>query len=249
MNAFVLILLPLIAHLAILYFLSRVINRIAYATLGRGWYLITQWPGVIVHELSHAVACLLTFTRVYEVKLFAPSDETLGYVTHADTKNPFKRIIISTAPLFGSTIVIWLIVKYLMPDLYIDMQSTISTHTAANIRAYAQYFISLFTNIDFTDWRTYVFLYAMIAIASHAAPSKPDMKHALWGIIGVLLLIGLLFGISNATDVDVLKNVGTWIQGPAQFMTAFLAYSIIFSLLALVALFPFVLLKRALHRT
>jgi hypothetical protein len=79
------------------YFLSF---RIMHA-LGRvsGKYLILRlilFPGVIVHELSHAVACLLTGTPIESMSFWT---ETGGNVVHHKPKLAvFTQPIISFAP-------------------------------------------------------------------------------------------------------------------------------------------------------
>ena len=51
--------------------------------------------GVIVHEMSHYIACKLTLTRVEEVVFF---EESGGHVTH-EKRNFLVTVFISMAPL------------------------------------------------------------------------------------------------------------------------------------------------------
>lgn len=249
MQALLFLFLPLVIQLGLLYLLSQATDHLVMRWLGRGWYLATQWPGVIVHELSHLVGCLITFTRVHEVKLFAPSNETLGYVSHAETHNPIKKVIISIAPLFGVTLVMWLLVKFFMPGLYMDILNPLKEaltdygsfqHVLGNLgeagKIYVHYFVTLWHNIDLGDWKTYVFLYFMITLASHAAPSSVDMKHALGGVIGLIVLFGILFFFGQLAHVDALQKVGILISFPILFLSALLGYSVIFSAVGLLAL-------------
>ncbi|HCJ52788.1 MAG: hypothetical protein A2898_04910 [Candidatus Kerfeldbacteria bacterium RIFCSPLOWO2_01_FULL_48_11] len=249
MQALLFLFLPLIVQLAILYFLSQATERMVMRWLGRGWYLATQWPGVIVHELSHLVGCLVTFTRVHEVKLFAPSNETLGYVSHSETHNPIKNVVISIAPLFGVTFIMWLLVKFFMPALYVDIidpmkaaltnidsfQHAFST-LGETTKIYLQYFDTLLENIDFGDWKTYIFLYFMVTLACHAAPSSVDMKHALGGIIGLMVLFGIIFFIGNLAGVDILRQISVWASYPILFLSALLSYGVLFSSVGLIVL-------------
>ncbi|MFC1687513.1 hypothetical protein ACFL0L_02950 [Patescibacteria group bacterium] len=249
MQAFLFLFIPLIIQLGVLYFLSQATDRLVMRWLGRGWYLATQWPGVIVHELSHLTGCLITFTRVHEVKLFAPSNETLGYVSHSQTRNPIKNVIISIAPLFGVTFVMWLLVKFFMPGLYVDiinpmkdalanfdsMQQALGSFAEAG-KVYAGYFETLWQNIDLGDWKTYVFLYFMITLASHAAPSSVDLKHTFGGVIGLVVLFGIIFFTGNLVEVDIIQQITVWISYPILFITAFLGYSVIFAAIAFIFL-------------
>lgn len=257
MQAFLFLFIPLVIQLSILYFLSQATDRLVMRWLGRGWYLATQWPGVIVHELSHLTGCLITLTRVHEVKLFAPSNETLGYVSHSQTRNPIKNVTISIAPLFGVTFVMWLLVKFFMPGLYVDiinpmkdaladfdsMQQALGSFAEAG-KIYTGYFETLWQNIDFGDWKTYVFLYFMITLASHAAPSKVDLKHTFSGIIGLIVLFGILFFVGNWIEVDIIRQLTVWVSYPILFITALLGYGVIFSAVGLtLLLIPAIILR------
>ena len=58
-----------------------------------------QWshiffPGLVFHELSHYIACLLFGVKVNEVKLFSTTE---AYVSH-DVPNAWQGILISVAP-------------------------------------------------------------------------------------------------------------------------------------------------------
>lgn len=65
------------------------------------------FPGVVLHELSHYVACILTGVKVFRVKFFSLRGP--AYVVHA-RPNVWQGIIISTAPFFiGAAFGIWLL--------------------------------------------------------------------------------------------------------------------------------------------
>ncbi len=62
---------------------------------GISWWF--GFPGVVVHELAHYIACVLTGVRVFKVKFFSLSGP--AYVVHARPKL-WQSIIVSTAPFF-----------------------------------------------------------------------------------------------------------------------------------------------------
>lgn len=242
--------LPLIIQILILYFLSKLLNRLVLQRLGRTWYLITQWPGVMVHELSHLVGCLITFTKVFQVKLFAPSGDTLGFVSHAQSRNPIKNIIISIAPLFGVTAVIWLLIRFLLPELYfavlnptkaglVDMTSFnhFFNFTKDYFSQFGHYFTSLWQNIDLGKWQTYIFIYFMLSLGSHAAPSKEDLKHTFWGIGGLAIIFFILYYLGIWLKVDILWSVTKWLVYPVSLAAGFLTYGIVFTVLAVIIMF------------
>lgn len=61
-------------------------------------------PGVVVHEVSHLLACLVLGVRVQEFVPFRFGNPA-GYVTHAVPRSYTKRIFISVAPLLVNTLV------------------------------------------------------------------------------------------------------------------------------------------------
>jgi len=191
--------IPLLLQILILYFLSQAVDKLVLRRLGRGWYLAAMWPGVMVHELSHFVGCVITFTRVHRVRLLQPSGDTLGFVEHERTRNPVKMIVISIAPLFGVTAVIWLLTKFLFPELYASnlsgIQAAVSdftnfknffAFTVDYLAQYWNYIKDLFVHFDLSSWQAYVFIYLMLSLSSHAAPSKVDLKHTSWNIVQLL---------------------------------------------------------------
>ena len=66
-------------------YVSTLLQRRALLTIGRGWYLgLFGWLGTIIHELGHALFCIIFRHKITEMKLFDPDPETgtLGYVQH-----------------------------------------------------------------------------------------------------------------------------------------------------------------------
>ena len=64
----------------------------------RSFYYGIRAPGVIVHECSHILGCLITGATIKKVVFFS---EKGGSVTHTSSKIPYLGdVVISTAPLF-----------------------------------------------------------------------------------------------------------------------------------------------------
>ncbi len=253
--------LPLVILVLILYALSRTVDGLVLRRLGRGWYLVTMWPGVVVHELSHFVGCLITFTKVYKVRLFYPSGSSLGFVQHERVHNPITKIVISIAPLFGGTAVIWLLTKWLWPDLY-AMQLTSLHQAVSDVTSWDTFFsiTSYYANqfwmyikdlvlqFDFTRWQTYVFIYAMLSLSSHAAPSKEDLKHTYWGIGGLAVIFTFLYILDQWLQASITWTIIQWLTKPISLAAAFLAYGVIFAALSVVLLFIMSLVIRLFKR-
>jgi hypothetical protein len=65
------------------------------------------FPGVIVHELAHALFCRLFGVAIYEVKYFNFSTDfgqPAGYVIHAPPEKNWQNVLIGVGPFFINTI-------------------------------------------------------------------------------------------------------------------------------------------------
>jgi hypothetical protein len=151
-------------------------------------------PGIIVHEYSHALACVLTRTKIHEIKLFEKSG---GHVTHAK-RNPFIMAIIAMAPLFGGILAIILLAALFgsigvrFHGGFIDLQPTgfpeafIALIVAAGKTFYDNIVLLSGVTIFF-----FIFLYFVGSIAAVFAPSTADLRNGAIGIV-LLFVIGVL---------------------------------------------------------
>jgi hypothetical protein len=66
--------------------------------LGRSAFYLLVFPGVVLHESAHFLACLITGTKVVRFRPFSPQRATygrlvLGYVRHERRAFPIRAII------------------------------------------------------------------------------------------------------------------------------------------------------------
>jgi len=85
------------------------------------WFIDPWWvnviinyflfPGVMIHELSHATLALITGAKVTEMKLFKKQGDSLGHVNIKHRGSPLLRaiqcIFIAAAPMFIGVIVVY----------------------------------------------------------------------------------------------------------------------------------------------
>ena len=190
--------LPWIAVAFIMQLLSNSIRNSLAKILGIQGYIYLTCPGVMVHEIGHALFCVIFRHKIVEMKLFSPEEDgTLGYVNHSYNPNSFYQRIgnffIGTGPIWFGIVVLCFVSWMLLPN---EMN------------------IGNFFSADFWGrWQSYIWLYLALTIASHIALSPPDLKGAADGGITILTtsaLAFLLFGWCGEWEeqiIDFFKNL------------------------------------------
>jgi hypothetical protein len=102
----------------------------------RTFYYLVRAPGVIVHECSHILGCILTGARITDVVFFSQEG---GSVTYTRPKIPvLGDVIISSAPLFCIPLLLtgltWCFATFLgctFPDFPVSISSADTLHDLA----------------------------------------------------------------------------------------------------------------------
>jgi len=237
-----LIFIPLLLQLVLLHLLAKFLDRLIYRRFGRTFYLLFMWPGVVIHELSHLTACLATFTRVREVRLFAPRDErsgtlTLGWVAHDRPRNPVISTLIGSAPFFGGAAALWLLLHWLYPAVLreADLRPLVWSGGWAgafdlftgSIAAYAGLAAAVFAHLAAGGWRTAVFLVAATSLAAHAAPSKTDLRHTIMGLAAAVVILLLLVLVGGRLDPAWPQRLAASVSRPIGAVSVLLGYGLV----------------------
>lgn len=179
--------------------ITRIMNRIAFERFGKRLYLLLMWPGVCVHELSHAAACLLTRTRITEVHLFAPQagergELVLGYVAYETPRSRLARAFIGSAPFFGGTAVLLLLAWWAVPHSFALAQAVIGN---ADPGLLFQRLVGFAAAAGSEAWQrahggsgwTWLAVYLFLSVSAHVAPSRPDLKATVIALAAVILAV------------------------------------------------------------
>ena len=197
----------------ILYVLSSITRRIFAKTLGsKTEVYITGWIGTPIHELSHALFCIIFRHKINDIKLFNSKSETIGYVLHSyDSRSWYQQMgnfFIGVAPIIMGTLIVYLLFMLLAPELknnifempnlkYKQMFNSeilsIIYYSISNIFIYTyNIFMNIIKNFTlyapFKSITFWIFLYLSISIASHMELSPADISHAWKGIIVIFAL-------------------------------------------------------------
>ena len=216
----------------VLYLLARFTRTLYVKTIGQKFDIIfTGWIGVPVHEIGHAIFCLLFRHKIVELKLYAPNstDGTLGYVNHSyNSKSTYQKIgnfFIGVGPIIFGAVVLYALLYFLVPNTS-DVFSHIESQSESLIKGVRGEFGGLFSSLmdstvgtlkslfrasNFSDWRFWIFLYVSLCVASHMELSPPDIKGAWRGLL-TLVLFFLVFNIIVLAfeETGVSKHFGSW---------------------------------------
>ncbi|MDD1695399.1 MAG: metalloprotease family protein [Methanoregula sp.] len=202
----------------------------------RSFYYVIRAPGVIVHECSHILGCIITGAKIKNVVFFS---EKGGSVTYTSSKIPYVGdVVISTAPLVCIPLVLagctWVFSQYLgcvfpiMP-VAVDSADTLWGLITAVTTLYIQNLI-----IRFNPWFL-VYLYLTVTLVLSLAPSKQDMINAAVGI-SIIIIAGILILVSSIPSLVALLESITRLVGIG------FTLGLMFEIIALVISSPLVLL-------
>ncbi len=222
---------------------------------GRGVVLATSIVGTPIHELGHALMCLLFGHRITAMSLWQPNspDGNLGFVTHAyRRKNPYHilgNLFIGIGPVFSGLAVLVLALWLGFPDTFSDYAATASA-MAAHGEGGVPLFLEGLKMIprmlgELTDagraaplWGQVIALLVILSVSQHISLSPADIKGAstalpIYGIL--LLLLTVVCGLLG----DGAMNTVTGALGLfSAYMTALFVIVLVSSLLQLLIALP-----------
>lgn len=188
-------------------------NRWIRASVGVKGIYTTALIGVPIHELGHAIMCLVFGHHVDKIKFvqFGDPHGTMGYVNHSyDPKNLVHRIgmfFIGVAPIMMGIFSITVAYRLLLPESFELWWGKITKSDTAMESLLATFSVvpSLFTGDNLSSLSLYLFLGFSIAVASHMTLSPPDIKGARSGLFFIFVIGTLInmFYVPHMYDVKV----------------------------------------------
>lgn len=238
-------------------FLTALCNRRFYANFGSYGQAVCYITGVIgtpVHELAHALMCIVFGHKILEIKLFQinAADGTLGYVSHTyDKKNIYQKIgnfFIGIAPIIVISALMYFLAWLLMPGFVQE----IGGHMDANgiVNDFRTVFVGLWQVLcAFFSyavlWQWWVFVLAGMFLAPHMVLSGADIKNAKGGILFLLVAVLSVDAVLSLIDAGLLKSFTGIIMTVASYLLCFLVLAMLLSLLAVAVSYLFRFIKRA----
>lgn len=207
---------PLAAGTALQLVTSR-FRRRAAEVFGAQFCIWSSAPGVMLHEFSHALFCIVFRHRIMDFVLFSPQKNgTLGWVTHKwDPRNPWQNIgcfFIGVAPiLFGISAIVFLTLL-LLPNRALPFPPLPCSGLEAFRFQFRTTFLALCRFWIEPDlllrWRSWLWIYAVFAIGSQITLSRTDLIGASSGI-AVLGLLLVLLAVSLAALLPMEMAIPT----------------------------------------
>ena len=245
------ILLQLLYFIGILFvvgFLIRVLNRTFYSMLNYKKYVVygTGIIGTPIHELSHALMCLVFGHKIVEIKLFQIDEEsgTLGYVKHNyNRKNVYQVIgsfFIGTAPIFVGSLFICVLIKALLPEASVEIDAYLHDFALVQSMGISVYSIK-YAAITFFGILTAIlasidvgviwwgFVLVALCVGIHMNLSGADVHNSLGALpylIGAITVFNLVFGV---VAFSVYENVAFYINLAGGYFMGILLFALMLS--------------------
>ena len=205
--------------------------------------LATGIIGTPIHELSHALMCILFGHKITEIKLYQPrsTDGALGYVNHTySKKNIYHQIgnfFIGIAPILIGGGVFFLLMLALTPDaadIIFDEIGALSIASSDTVLVadYFEFLISaigaIFSAETLESWQGWLFITLAIMISSHMEMSGADIKSGLKGLLFVSVLLLVVDAALYFIFSDAFASFNEITVSFGLILSAFLSLSLVF---------------------
>lgn len=252
MNILINIIIQIVIFILSIYivgFIISKINSLFYKIVGESNVTchITGIIGTPIHELSHALFCVIFLHKIEEIKLFEINSEdgTLGYVRHSYNKKNIYKVIgnffIGVAPIIVGTTILTLLLWLMIPTTFKNIMDNIDlfvvkTINGFNINSFLELIYNIFVSFfkGANNWMWWLYLLICLFIALHMNFSVPDFKGSLGAlpfIILIIVIINLILGFIFKSIYPKYIQI-TWIAG--SYLISMLLLSLLFSLVTII---------------
>ena len=233
------------------------LNRLFYRIIGPHIWIcyLTGIIGTPVHELSHALACLIFGHKIQEMRLFQIDRKSglLGYVNHSYNKKNLYQVVgnyfIGVAPILIGTLFLSLIMWWLLPTAFDEFSAYLQDFSYLQQNGFSWKWLAyawsvflgyiriIFLSIsEGENW--WIFMILALCISLHMNLSDLDIKGALRALpfltVSFALLHILLFFISRSiyeSFVQVINVAGSYLTGILLLSLVLAFFSVILSVI------------------
>lgn len=231
--------------------------------VGRGMVLATSFLGTPIHELGHAIMCLLFGHRIVKMSLWQPNspDGTLGFVTHTyNRRNPYHvlgNLFIGIGPILSGLAVITLALYWGFPDTfgqYFTAAPLLASRgdtglglLAEGIRILPHMLDETIRDFSAPIWLRILMVLVILAVSQHISLSPADIKGALRSIPLYLAIILALTAVCAIIGRSAMDLVLGYLAIFSSYVTALFVLVLIASLIQIIIALPVWLIRRAVR--
>lgn len=209
----------LVIYLIILALIGSAVNALMLPVFGRRFRLFVA-PGVILHELAHALACILVGAHVLEINFWKPSG---GHVVHTQPKlQIIGPVLISLAPSLFMTLGLFLFAPAYPGLPYVTWTQAVPQSVGALFGGYLSGIGDTIINLNWFTFAPWLMIYLFLNLAVTITPSHTDLANSKWALLALALFIIFITKLIN-------------IEIPLDYFWPPIATSLIYLGLALVA--------------
>ncbi len=197
-----------VAAVAVCGYIVWVCRNLFLKLLGHGGYaavLTTSIIGTPIHELGHAIMCLLFGHKIRKLVLWQPhdADGTMGYVLHSyDPGRLYPRLgnlFIGAGPIYSGMAVLCLLLHFFLPNTWnscITSVRFLAEHSAdvpAVISVGADMISRMIEELGsgaVSVWLRILLVLVMLSVSMHISLSPEDIKGGI-SAIPVYLMVTL----------------------------------------------------------
>lgn len=214
--------------------------------IGYGVVVATSILGTPVHELGHAIMCLIFGHSVEKIVLWRPEglkDGTMGYVTHGyNTKNlyhQFGNLFIGVAPIFSGMAVLTLALHFCFPQTiqkYFSATELLVKQGDAGLSLILEglkmvpNLILEFKSDAVPVWVRILGLLVMLSVSLHINLSVADIRGAALAIPMYLVLVLLVTIVTALIGASAMEATVHVLKLYSSFMTSLFVIVLVFAL-------------------
>jgi hypothetical protein len=208
-----------------LFILQRLVFSLTLSLAGKRIIYLSAWIGAPVHELSHAIFCLIFSHKIQRVVLLnLHDDDTLGYVSHSYNNRNLWQIMgnffIGIAPLFGGLFAIYLLTYFLLENssalfdlLAMSVFENINSIYPAKLSILsARLFEIIKSAYLISPLALILWAYCCAAISLHLSPSKEDLKGGWVGFLVFIVLCLFVMTFNQLIGQNWFSGLGMMIN-------------------------------------
>ena len=230
---------------------------------GRGVVLATSIIGTPVHEMGHALMCLLFGHKITDMALWQPAsrDGNLGYVSHAYHPRNLYHILgnlfIGIGPIFSGLGVLAMALWVGFPDTFASYASTASSMATAGEGGMPLLLEGLkilprmvgeIGHSAVPVWGQIIALLVIFSVAQHISLSPADIKGALTAIPLYLAILLILTAVCGLLGQNAMDTVSAALALFSACLTALFTVVLVSALIQLVIALPVWLIRKLMGR-